>query len=219
MPSQLPSSANAGKKRKPSLPLINRHPLSTPVDDDGEQVVSKLKEILANKAPEAIPLLNKLIEILTLTPKEIVESAKRARSVVFSGFAKANAELTPSERQVHTEEAVQKILKVLGVEARPLEVYRMGSGRFFHTALRNVRSLRDFPEFNQIYVRRSMTPQEREKFKELRQRAYDLNQNEFNGRKAYVVYRDELVKASDIPSRKSSRAVKKTCNPARFYEN
>ncbi|EYB97950.1 hypothetical protein Y032_0135g1910 [Ancylostoma ceylanicum] len=200
MPSQLPSSTNTGKKRKPSSPLINRQPLSTPVDEDGEQVVSKLKEILMNKAPEAIPLLNKLIEILTLTPKEIVESAKRARSVVFSGVAEADADLTPSERQVHTEESVQKILNVLGVEARPLEVYRM--------ALRNARSLRDYPEFNQIYVRRSMTPQEREKFKELRQRAYDLNQKEFNGRKVYVVYRDELVKACEIPSLKSSRAVK-----------
>ncbi|EYB97951.1 hypothetical protein Y032_0135g1910 [Ancylostoma ceylanicum] len=205
MPSQLPSSTNTGKKRKPSSPLINRQPLSTPVDEDGEQVVSKLKEILMNKAPEAIPLLNKLIEILTLTPKEIVESAKRARSVVFSGVAEADADLTPSERQVHTEESVQKILNVLGVEARPLEVYRMGK---LVEALRNARSLRDYPEFNQIYVRRSMTPQEREKFKELRQRAYDLNQKEFNGRKVYVVYRDELVKACEIPSLKSSRAVK-----------
>ncbi|EYC36126.1 hypothetical protein Y032_0930g3090 [Ancylostoma ceylanicum] len=112
-----------------------------------------------------------------------------------------------------------KVLCALGVEARPTEIYRMGdysegkvrlikcvspSERFFHKALRNAPTLRNLRGFDRIYIRRSMTREEREKDKDLRRQAHELNAKGLNGNKIYVVYRNQIVKVSDIPKIKAT---------------
>ncbi|EYC39262.1 hypothetical protein Y032_0665g1322 [Ancylostoma ceylanicum] len=186
-----------------------------------EEVIRKLQEILNDKAPEALPLLNQLLQLLKPNPQEIVEEEKRARSIVIAGIPEAEGDLEPVERVSHTEAMTYKVLNALGVEARPTEVYRMGdvakgktrlikcvlpSERFLLKALRNAPALRNLTGFDHVYIRRSMTREEREKDRELRRQAHDLNINEHNGSKVYVVYRSQVVKVSDIPKIKASVA-------------
>lgn len=186
---------------------------------DKDQVLARLQSLLKAKAPEGLPLLQQLLDLLRQDPREIVEAEKRTRSIVIAGVAEAEPRCSPIERQTHTEEATVKILSALGVEARPTEVYRMGlftegkkrlikcvlpSERFFIQALRNAPTLRSITGFDQIYVRKSMTRAEREQDRALRERAREINLREHNGSKVYVVYRNQVVKRSDIPTIKAN---------------
>ncbi|EYB91019.1 hypothetical protein Y032_0211g2193 [Ancylostoma ceylanicum] len=137
-----------------------------------------------------------------------------------------------SQRQAHTENAVLSILDNLDIETRPVEISRLGSinsnsprlikcifssKRYYLEALRKARLLQGIPDCSEIYIRRSMTRAERENDKALRQKAREMNKKEFNGNKVYVVYRDSIVKASEIPKIKESLQ-KKTERLLRFPE-
>ncbi|KHJ79337.1 hypothetical protein OESDEN_21018 [Oesophagostomum dentatum] len=169
----LPQS-NLAKKRKPSTP---ESPVAS-AKPEGEQLLGKLIAILRDKAPEAIPILNDLLNVLRPSPKDIVEQEKRSRSIVIAGLEEAASGTPAFERQLHTEGAVQDILNVLEVESRPVEIYRMGkpgdnnfrlvkvvfsSQRPFFEVLKKARNLRQIDRFRNVYVRRSMTKAERVK--------------------------------------------------------
>ncbi|KAK5983980.1 hypothetical protein GCK32_011688, partial [Trichostrongylus colubriformis] len=55
--------------------------------------------ILQKKAPEGLPLLEKLVDLLTPNPAEIVEAEKRARSIIIHGIPELGAEFPPSKRR------------------------------------------------------------------------------------------------------------------------
>ncbi|KIH56210.1 hypothetical protein ANCDUO_13611 [Ancylostoma duodenale] len=59
------------------------------------------------------------------------------------------------------------------------------------------------PGYDHIFIRRQITFEERQRNKELRQQARELNERDHNGRKVYVVYKKQLVKASEISSQRS----------------
>ncbi|KIH43703.1 hypothetical protein ANCDUO_26286 [Ancylostoma duodenale] len=162
------------------------------------------------KAPECIPLVNDLVSKISYFSSGIEE--KRKRSVVIYGIEEANKELPAIERQRHTEAQVEKILDVLNVESRPVEIFRMdrqlegrprlvkvvfSSRNYFFDVLRNAHKLRNIPLYNRIYIRQSMTIEERNNDRELREKARELNAKE-GGRKTYVVYKHKLVKPSEI---------------------
>ncbi|EYC27738.1 hypothetical protein Y032_0008g154 [Ancylostoma ceylanicum] len=107
-----------------SQPVTSNAPVPVHQESDKDQVILALQSILANKAPEALPLLNQLIQLFRPNPREIIESEKRARSIVIAGIAEAEGE--PIDRLAHTEAETCKVLSALGVEARPTEIYRMG---------------------------------------------------------------------------------------------
>ncbi|KIH58635.1 hypothetical protein ANCDUO_11155 [Ancylostoma duodenale] len=145
----------------------------------------------------------------------------KEESLVIAGILEAEGDLEPLERVSRTEAMIHKVLNALGIEALPTEIYRMGdvakskarlikcvlpSERFFFKALRNAQALQNLAGFDRVYIRRSMTREEREMEKELRRQAHDLNLNQHNGSKVYVVYRGQLVKDADIPKRKASVA-------------
>ncbi|VDO86654.1 unnamed protein product [Heligmosomoides polygyrus] len=174
------------KKRKPSSPIISS--LRPNSSDDCEAVLSQLQSILEEKAPEALPILDRLLHLLTPNPSEIVEADKRARSIVIYGVAECDQDMASTCRQESTENSVAAILNALDLEVRPTEVYR------------NARLLRNIPEFSNVYIRKSMTLNERLKDKELRARARELNGSSPNGERIYVVYKEQVVKKSDIPS-------------------
>ncbi|KIH57287.1 hypothetical protein ANCDUO_12522 [Ancylostoma duodenale] len=114
-----PASSSA---TKPST--INICP-PQPSESTGESVVSQLQALLAEKAPEGLPLLDQLLKILKPDPRELVEAEKRSRSIVLSGVPEAVSGTPAVERQEHTERAVMDILGVLEIETHPVEVYRM----------------------------------------------------------------------------------------------
>ena len=53
-----------------------------------------------------------------------------------------------------------------------------------------------------------MTREEHEKDRMLRKKAHELNMKKQNGNKVYVVYKSQIVKASDIPKLRASQAKK-----------
>ncbi|EYC13523.1 hypothetical protein Y032_0043g763 [Ancylostoma ceylanicum] len=218
------------KKAKPSKLPLQTSPKATDEHDlesnksnseelsDGRFLLSQLQSILREKAPEALPLLDQLWSTFKPDSKAIVEEEKRGRSIVISGVPEAENAVA-SQRQAHTENAVLSLLDKLDIETRPVEISRLGSinsssprlikcvfssKRYYLEALRKARLLRGIPDCSEIYIRRSMTRAERENDKALRQKAREMNKKEFNGNKVYVVYRDSIVKASEIPKIKES---------------
>ncbi|CAJ0592663.1 unnamed protein product [Cylicocyclus nassatus] len=81
------------------------------------------------------------------------------------------------------------ILDKLDIETRLLEVYRMGKpGVPLKAPL-----LRRLPGCDQIFIRRSMTREERDHDRALRQQARDQNSKEPGGGRVFVVYGGQVV--------------------------
>ncbi|VDO82317.1 unnamed protein product [Haemonchus placei] len=78
-------------------------------------VFTELQSTLEDKAQKAIPLLEKLVALLTPDPAEIVEADERARSVVIFGVPEGDADHPSSMRQKSAEQAVSEILDFLDV--------------------------------------------------------------------------------------------------------
>ena len=205
-----PQSAGP-KKRKPSSPLLNKAASTNLMDDKALRLLDQMQEILCTKAPEVLPLLEEFVSNLPFLSTKIIESEKRARSVVISGIPEAETALPALVRQEHTEKYVYNILNSLDVETRPLEIYRMGKitngkpryvkcvlpSKFYCLDLLSKASrLRSIPDLQGVYIRKSMTPEERAKDRELRNIAREKNHKE--GKRTYVVYRNEVVKVADI---------------------
>ncbi|KAK6030743.1 hypothetical protein OSTOST_03114, partial [Ostertagia ostertagi] len=146
--------------------------LSNDLHGDVDRLLDRVHDILAEKAPEAIPLLEQFLGKLPLLSNEIVEADKRQRSVILYGVPEPEESLSASLRQEHTESYIRGILDTLDVETRPVEIHRMG------------KKVEGKPRL----VKKSMTREEREKETDLRKQARERNQNECNGERIYVVY-------------------------------
>lgn len=160
------------------------------------------------------PKINQMLKILkTKLPDEVtklVQEDKKGRSLVISGLPESPASVKPSERQKQLEDQVENILDILKVECRPVEVYRMGrlensrprlvklllpSKAHWATALSNACLLRS-SELSEVFIRKSMTPDERKKEYELRQEA--RRRNAEVKRKGWVIYRGILTNVKDL---------------------
>ncbi|KAK6044864.1 endonuclease/exonuclease/phosphatase family protein, partial [Cooperia oncophora] len=195
-------AARQGNKRKDSIgdPVGNssakRPDLDVEREDFHPEDLSKFsaKEILyAIQQRNKDPIIDQMLEALvTKLPQEIsegIDAEKRARSLVISGLPEAPVDMRPSARQDDLESKVCKLLDILRVECRPLEIYRLGkladsrprlvklvlpSRSHWATALSNSRLLRD-SEFANVYIRKSMTPAERKRDYELRTECKERN--------------------------------------------
>lgn len=201
-----------------SKPTSDFPQASSPILDRGSiDLLSRIQNILEEKAPEGIPLLEAFLGRLPFLCSNSVEADKRQRSVVFYGVPEAEKSLPPSQRQLHTEKYISDVLDFLEVEAGPTELFRMGtssdgrprlvkcifsSRRFQLETLSRSSRLRTSAAFKTVFVRKSMTREQRAKESELRRRAHDLNTQEFGGKRLYVVYKGEITKTTDIESRK-----------------
>ncbi|VDO49844.1 unnamed protein product [Haemonchus placei] len=112
-----------------------------------------------------------------MTPEQasrIVEADMRAHSVVIFGAPEVDADQPPSAQQKPTKQAVSDILDYLDVEGRPTEIQRMcirevgkcrlieclfSSRKFFFQTLK---ALRNYADFKNVFIRRSMIPVKRE---------------------------------------------------------
>ncbi|EYC21617.1 hypothetical protein Y032_0019g3929 [Ancylostoma ceylanicum] len=119
------------------------------------------------------------------------EDSRHERSIVIHGIPELPEASLPSQRQLDTERKVTEILDVIGVEARPCAVVRLGnltSGKTrlvkvifpcrsqYFMALSKARILRDNPKFRHIFLRTSLTPSERKRQFDLRAEARQKNQ-------------------------------------------
>lgn len=163
------------------------------------------------------PIIEKMVHaLIAKIPQEVndaVEKDKREKSIVIHNIPEADQNLPPTSRQKDLKRKVSAILDILEIECTPLEMYRMGrvsnnknrlvkvvfpSRTHWHQALRNSHRLRN-SEFSGIFVRRSMTPAEWAKEKELRNEA--MERNRAAGSKTWVVYRSELRRVEDLVPR------------------
>ncbi|EYC43207.1 hypothetical protein Y032_0500g2579 [Ancylostoma ceylanicum] len=165
------------------------------------------------------PVVEKLLSVLgrRLASKfaDQLEADKRSRSIVISGLAESDGNTNQTESLKELEEKVSNVLDALNTHCRPMDIYRMGkfdpsrsrlvkvvlpSTFYWRRALANARLLRDagFPD---VYVRRSMTSEERKREYELRQAARERNKGKAH--REWVVYRGELVRVSDLNRNRS----------------
>ncbi|KAL6733767.1 hypothetical protein Aduo_004388 [Ancylostoma duodenale] len=180
------------------------------VRDLTEYIVSRYKDPVIEK------LLSALMEKISKQCHCECDAEKRARSLVISGLPEPSEDLRASEKQMDLEGKVNQILDVLDVDCRPCEVFRMGrlngdrprvvklvlpSRSYWATALANAHRLRK-SSLASVFVRRSMTADERKRDYELRQEAKERNRNA-NGRE-WVVYKGELKRLQELPHRQQS---------------
>ncbi|KAK6031148.1 hypothetical protein OSTOST_02707, partial [Ostertagia ostertagi] len=152
--------------------------------------------------------------LIALSPMELsqlLESDKRGRSIVISGLDEAPGNLPPSARQRDLEDKVCAVLDVLDVECRPTEIYRMGkrdkdrprlvkvvlpARSHWRRALANARLLRG-AGLPHVFIRRSMTEDERKREYELRKEAEERNKGK--DVREWVVYQGQLKHTSELP--------------------
>uniref|UniRef100_A0A0N4WGI1 Nucleic-acid-binding protein from transposon X-element n=1 Tax=Haemonchus placei TaxID=6290 RepID=A0A0N4WGI1_HAEPC len=163
-----------------------------------------------NHDPAIENMLIALSEKIPMKFADLIEGDKRSRSIVISGLEEGQDGLRPSARQRDLEDKVAEVLVAVDVECRPVEIYRMGKpnskhprvvkvvlpSRVHRRALASARLLRD-AGFPKVFIRRSMTEDERKREYELRQEARERNKG--SGVREWVVYHGQLKRAAELP--------------------
>ncbi|KAL6730624.1 hypothetical protein Aduo_001580 [Ancylostoma duodenale] len=187
--------------------------------DYGSMTTPSLLKIISelNKDPALEPLLYVVSERVSRENfSELLEADIRSRSIIISGVEEAPEHLPPSERQRDVERKVTDLLDAVKVECRPDKVLRMGvpnpnrprlikvvlpSRLCWRTALANAKLLRS-AGYSHVFLRKSMTAEERKRDFELRQEARERNKGKPT--REWVVFRGELKRISDLPRVKNS---------------
>ncbi|KAK6050706.1 endonuclease/exonuclease/phosphatase family protein [Cooperia oncophora] len=158
------------------------------------------------------PRMHEMILALQEKLVQTVSSTLEEDRKVVLGYRKEPRELPASRRQTELEDKIGGILDILDIECRPESVYRMGAfsdsktrlvkvllPSKFHWSkvLANARLLRR-STMSDVFIRRSMSTEERAMDYKLRQQAKELNKSA--GFKEWVVYKSELKKTSELPS-------------------
>lgn len=191
----------------------------TPTDEEiAKMSVSDIMNAIVdrNKDPVVAKFIEGLIAKLQLELVEAVDAEKRGRSLILSGLPESALDMPPSAKQSELECKVSEILDHIGVECRPVEIYRMGklndtyprlvklvlpSKSHWSTALSNAYRLRSSC-FKNIFIRKSLTPDERKKEFDLRQECRRRNRD--LKKRIWVVYRGEIRRSEDLPKSRSS---------------
>ena len=211
---KLPVTPTLSSQDAESANSFNAEFLVNPTEDDLSRMsAAELLKLLLekNKNPAIKTLLLALSKKIPCDAAEVVGSEKQSRSIVISGLPEADHSLPPSERQMQLESKITKVLDTIDVECRPCEVYRMGrmDGRstrlvkvvlptraHWRTALNNAKALRSSSEFSSVFIRRSMSFEERKKEFELRQIVKERNAGK--PQKEWVIYKGEIRRKSDL---------------------
>ena len=154
-----------------------------------EETERQLEEAMNN--PAMPPEMRTLLETVKTTVAKTTEKAKalprvddyeaieRRRSLVIVGMAESN-EQKPSAHQNSDLKAVQSLMDELDVEAKPVTVYRMGprenddgtkrtrllkvvmpASVHARLALKNSKNLKNVDGYKKVFVRPSLTREER----------------------------------------------------------
>ncbi|EYC41326.1 hypothetical protein Y032_0573g157 [Ancylostoma ceylanicum] len=204
----------------PSISENNSQGIKTinDVSDEDVDKMSMIDLITYIKGKVNDPSVEHLLEKLSeKVPKEIsreVEAEKRARTVVISGIEEPAEGLRATERSRDLKAKVDEILDALDIDCNVSDVFRIGkpngnrprlvklvfpSTFYWKKALANARLLRN-AGFRGVFIRKSLTEEERRHEYELRQLARERN----NGKaeREWVVYRSQLKHVSELPNRR-----------------
>lgn len=170
---------------------------------------------LHNHPPSSLPV--SLFPPPSLSPSSALpysadsyEDHLRMRSIVISGVPESADPCSVARAEADVDE-VKKILAALGLECVPQSVFRMGkqtpdrprllkvllpSRSHLLNTLSVARNLRSLSEFPNVYIRKSMTANERAAFTSLRAHLKSLRES--NPNCPYVIYRDQIWHKDDI---------------------
>uniref|UniRef100_A0A0N4W6U4 Uncharacterized protein n=1 Tax=Haemonchus placei TaxID=6290 RepID=A0A0N4W6U4_HAEPC len=217
----MPSKQQRSKKAS----LSSSQPPSSSTSKGGTQTANLVAEIskicrrwsfsiiVLNHDPAIENMLIALSEKIPMDFSDLLESDKRGRSIVISGLEDGQGGLQPSVRQRDLE--VFRVLDALDVECRPVEMYCMGEPKpkrpilvkvvlpsrlHWRRVIASARLLREAGLPN-VFLRRSMTEDEKKREYELRQEARERNKG--SGSRDWVVHQGQLKRASELPHRRS----------------
>ena len=136
---------------------------------------------------------------------------------MISGVTQPPEGMRPSERRKYLQNKVEDIFDALDVDCTPSEVFWIGrassnsclikvvmpSSFYWRRALANAHLLRH-AGYSSVFIRRSMTEEERRREFELRQIARERNKGKAS--KEWVIYKRELVRVSELPKKRSENA-------------
>ncbi|EYC12542.1 hypothetical protein Y032_0047g1539 [Ancylostoma ceylanicum] len=213
-------SKNVRVNRSKATVVSSSAPEASPVVNQNEVNFSQLsaRNLLAlikerNRDPIIETLLQFLEAKIPIKIGERAEAEVRARTIVISGLEEADEDLLPSKQQADVESKVTEILDTLKVQCRRTAVYSIGklnssrprlvkvvlpSSFHWRQALANARFLRT-NGFRKVFVRRSMTMEERKHDYDMRQQACELNKGKAT--REWVVFRGELKRVSELPKK------------------
>uniref|UniRef100_A0A7I4XTA6 Uncharacterized protein n=1 Tax=Haemonchus contortus TaxID=6289 RepID=A0A7I4XTA6_HAECO len=201
------SSGRGGTQPAPSSPAPTFKNMSA------MELIRNIMEL--NQDPVIGNMLIAFSEKIPTEFSEFIESDKCSPSIVTSGLDEIQGAAPASTRQKDLEEKVTAVLDVLDLECRPAEVYRMGrpdperprlvkvvlpTRTHWRRALANARLLRGAGLSN-VFIRKSMTEDERKRESELRQQARERNKGKTL--REWVVYQGQLKHVSELPHRRS----------------
>ena len=166
-----------------------------------------------NKDPNIDRVLNVLAQKLQNGVLDDIEAEKRSRTIVISGVEEPPNGLRPTERAADLKKKVDDLLDVLEIDCPVHDIFRVGKSNgsrpplvkvvfpskfYWRKALSNSPKLRR-AGFNNIYIRKSMTADERQHEYELRRQARERNAGKPT--REWVVFRGELKHVSELPRR------------------
>ncbi|VDO77138.1 unnamed protein product [Heligmosomoides polygyrus] len=169
-----------------------------------------------NSVPVIAQMLVVACEINPMDYSDAAEADRRSRSIVISGLKESRNGGSTYERHRGLVENVCDVRDVLRVECGPSDVYLMGkpdpsrprlvkallpSRSHWNRVLANPRFFRKASVFEDVFVRRSTTPEERKQDFELRKLAKERNAGK--SRREWVVNRGLLKHVSELPNRES----------------
>ncbi|VDL80495.1 unnamed protein product [Nippostrongylus brasiliensis] len=170
--------------------------------------INGMLQAIVGKLPQFVK------EVAKEEAKDVYATEEREHSLIFAGVPEAPQNLKVSEKLADLDKKISNIFDILEVESYPKAAFRMGkfsssrprlvkvilySRSQWITALSNAYRLRS-TEFKTVFVRKSMSLEERRHEFDLRQEAKKRNA-ELNA-KIWVVYKGELIKADNIPKLK-----------------
>ncbi|KAL6742020.1 hypothetical protein Aduo_015220 [Ancylostoma duodenale] len=160
-------------------------------EESGKSIRDLFQQLLSLNIPEVQRITTEILCRMEEAGNAAVDAEIRGRSLVIVGLPEAPENARATERQVDTETKVGEILDILDVECRPVKVFRMGSfekGKsrltkvelpsrgHWVSVLSKAKMLRENENYGKVFVRRSMTIEERRREKELRDQAKQMNE-------------------------------------------
>ena len=140
--------------------------------------------------------IEKIVAKFTMPASSLTadEEEKRIRSLVFIGVPEAQSK-EPQMRETDDCGTIKSMLNDIDCDAVPREIYRMGARKdssqrpikviFANShatiqVLRNASRLKDHPNYRRVFIRPSLTPEQRQKDFELRQELRKRRQTDPN---------------------------------------
>jgi len=139
--------------------------------------------------------------------QDAIEDQERRRSLVIAGIEEPSDNFTKRDQYKKDRESIQEIFDVLDIATDPVCSYRLGKpdknkrrlmkvilpSSFFQTqALRSAKQLKGHAKFNGIFLRPSLTKEERDAEYQMRKQVRELNAS---GMTKYRISKGKIINA------------------------